>query len=189
MGARFGLSQLCQAELIAQEFGLYHVIETKYGSSSMVKRLPLLKTQGNAVLTRMPIVSHRFHYFDEGVKRLVIQVCTEQLTIFLVHLSLTYRNRQYQLERLYKLIREVDRPVILAGDFNALWGMRELELFLGATRLISANPERKPSFPSRAPKRELDFILHSPELRVTNFQIPPITFSDHAPLICDFEFC
>jgi len=188
-GGSFRTKKLCQAEVIAREFGFYHVIETKYGSGSMVKRLPLLKTQGNAVLTRMPIVSHRFHYFDEGVKRLVIQVCTEKLTIFLVHLSLTYRNRQYQLERLYKLIREVDRPVILAGDFNALWGMRELELFLGATKLISANPERKPSFPSRAPKRELDFILHSPELRVTNFQIPPVTFSDHAPLICDFEFC
>jgi endonuclease/exonuclease/phosphatase family metal-dependent hydrolase len=164
------------------------VIETKYGSASMAKRLPLLKSQGNAVLTRMPIISHRFHYFDEGVKRLVIQVCTEWLTIFLVHLSLTYRNRQYQLERLYRLIRQVDRPMILAGDFNVLWGVRELELFLGATGLTSANPEKRPSHPSRAPKRELDFILHSPELKVTNFHIPPVTYSDHAPLICDFEF-
>ncbi|MGD9948673.1 MAG: endonuclease/exonuclease/phosphatase family protein [Desulfobulbus sp.] len=187
-GGSFRTSRMCQAEIIAKQLGFYHVIETKYGSASMVKRLPLLKTQGNAVLTRMPIISHRFHYFDEGVKRLVIQVCTEHLTIFLVHLSLTYRNRQYQLERLYKLIRQVDRPMILAGDFNVLWGMRELELFLGATGLVSANPEKKPSHPSRAPKRELDFILHSPELRVTNFQIPPVTFSDHAPLICDFEF-
>ena len=107
--------------------------------------------------------------------------------MFLVHLSLTYRNRQYQLERLYRLIRQVDRPVILAGDFNALWGERELQLFLGATGLVSANPEKKPSFPSRAPKRELDFILHSPELRVAQFQIPPVIYSDHAPLICDFE--
>jgi len=187
-GGSFRTGQMCQAELIAQNLGFHHVIETKYASTAMVKRLPLLKTQGNAVLTRMPIISHRFHYFDEGVKRLVIQVCTEQLTIFLVHLSLTYRNRQYQLERLYKLIRQVDRPMILAGDFNVLWGGRELELFLGATGLVSANPEKKPSHPSRAPTRELDFILHSPELRVTNFQIPPVTFSDHAPLICDFEF-
>ena len=58
---------------------------------------------------------------------------------------------------------------------------------LGATGLVSANPEKKPSFPSRAPKRELDFILHSPELRVVHFQIPPVLYSDHAPLICDFE--
>lgn len=185
-GGSFRTGRQCQAEMVAEQLGYHHVIETKYGAGSMVHRLPLLKTQGNAILTRMPIVSHRFHYFDEGVKRLVIQVCTEYLTIFLVHLSLTYRNRQYQLERLYRLIRRVDRPLILAGDFNVLWGMRELELFLGATGLVSANPEKKPSHPSRAPKRELDFILHSPELKVVQFQIPPVTFSDHAPLICDF---
>jgi endonuclease/exonuclease/phosphatase family metal-dependent hydrolase len=174
--------------MLAEQLGYHHVIETKYGACSMANRIPLLKTQGNAVLTKMPIISQRFHYFEEGVKRLVIQVCTERLTVFLVHLSLTYRNRQCQLERLYKLIREVDRPMILAGDFNVLWGMRELELFLGATGLVSANPEKKPSHPSRAPKRELDFILHSPELHVVNFQIPHVTFSDHSPLICDFEF-
>ena len=185
-GGSFRTGQLCQAEVIAEQLGFHHVIETKYGSTSMAHRLPLLKTQGNAVLSREPIISHRFHYFDEGVKRLVIQACTERLTVFLVHLSLTYRNRQYQLERLYKLIRQVDRPVILAGDFNVLWGKRELELFLGATGLVSANPEKKPSHPSRSPKRELDFILHSPELRVTSFQIPTVTFSDHSPLICDF---
>jgi len=187
-GGSFRTDQHCQAEMIAEQLGYNHVIESKYGSASMAQRLPLLRAQGNAVLTKMPIISHRFHYFDEGMKRLIIQVCTERVTIFLVHLSLTYRNRQYQLERLYKLIREVDRPTILAGDFNVLWGMRELELFLGATGLVSANPERKPSHPSRAPKRELDFILHSPELKVVHFHIPTVTYSDHAPLVCDFEF-
>lgn len=187
-GGSFRTCQLCQAELLAEQLGYHHVIETKYGSASMAHKLPLLKTQGNAVLSREPIISHRFHYFDEGVKRLIIQACTERLTVFLVHLSLTYRNRQYQLEGLYKLIRQVNRPVILAGDFNVLWGERELELFLGATGLVSANPEKKPSHPSHSPKRELDFILHSPELQVTNFQIPTVTFSDHTPLICDFTF-
>ena len=186
-GGSFRTGRLSQAGLIAEQLGYHFVSETKYGLASVAKRLPLLRTQGNAILSRMPIISHRFHFFDEGVKRLVIQVCTEYLTVFLVHLSLTYRNRQYQFERLYRLIRQVDRPVILAGDFNVLWGKRELELFLGATGLVSANPEKKPSFPSRAPKRELDFILHSPELRVVHFQIPPVLYSDHAPLICDFE--
>ena len=186
-GGSFRTSQLCQAEVLAQQLGYYHVIETKYGVASMAQKIPLLKTQGNAILSKAPIISHRFHYFDEGVKRLIIQACTEHLTVFLVHLSLTYRNRQYQLERLYRLVRQVNRPVILAGDFNVLWGKRELDLFLGATGLASANPERKPSHPSRHPKRELDFILHSPELKVVNFQIPSVIYSDHAPLICDFE--
>lgn len=62
-----------------------------------------------------------------------------------------------------------------------------MQLFLGATGLVSANPEKNPPLPSRAPKRELDFILHSPELRRS--QIPPVIYSDHAPLICDFPRC
>lgn len=185
-GGSFRTNQFSQAEMIAQQLGYYYINETKYGASSVAQKIPLLKTQGNAILTKMPIISHRFHFFEEGVKRLIIQVCTEQLTIFLVHLSLTFRNRQYQLERLYRLIRQVNRPMILAGDFNILWGQRELDLFLGATGLMSVNPERRPSHPSRSPKRELDFILHSPELNVVNFQIPSVTYSDHAPLICDF---
>lgn len=187
-GGSFRTDQQCQARNLADQLGMYHVIETKYAFGSVAKRMPLLRTQGNAILSNMEIISHRFHYFEEGVKRLIIQACMERVTVFLVHLSLTFRNRHYQLERLYRLIREVDRPLILAGDFNVLWGDRELDLFLGATGLVSANPDKLPSFPSRAPKRELDFILHSPELNVVNFQIPGVTFSDHAPLICDFEF-
>ncbi|NLZ17108.1 MAG: endonuclease [Desulfobulbaceae bacterium] len=185
----FRTGRQSQAALIAQELGYDYVGESKYGVGAMASRLPVLKSQGNAVLSRMPIISHRFQYFDEGVKRLIIQACTEHLTVFLVHLSLTYRKRQYQLERLYRLIRKVQRPVFLAGDFNVLWGSREMELFLGATGLCSVNHERIPSHPSDQPTRELDFILHSPELRPVRFFSPTITLSDHAPLVCDFEMC
>ncbi len=183
----FRTRRLCQAKQIAHSLGHYHVVESKYGAGSVAGKVPLLNRQGNAVLSRFPIIEHRFHYFEQGVKRLVIEVKLAGLTIFLVHLSLTYRNRQYQLERLYRLIHGVEGPVIVAGDFNVLWGERELDLFLGATGLINANREGQPSHPSRAPKRQLDFILHSSELRVTDFQIPHVLYSDHAPLVCDFE--
>lgn len=183
----FRTGNLCQAEQIASSLGHYHIVETKYGLQSVAGRVPLLNRQGNAVLSRNPIQSHRFHYFEQGVKRLVIEARFEQLTVFLVHLSLTFRNRQYQLHRLHRLIREVKGPIIVAGDFNVLWGDTELELFLSATGLISANSEGQPSHPSRSPRRQLDFILHSPDLVVTDFQVPQILLSDHAPLICDFR--
>ncbi len=183
----FRTGNVSQAALIAEQLGYDYVGQGKYGVNAMVSRLPLLKTQGNAVLSRMPIISHRFQYFEEGVKRLIIQACTERLTVFLVHLSLTYRKRQYQLERLYRLIRKVERPVIVAGDFNVFWGSREMELFLGATGLCSVNHQCLPSHPSHQPVRELDFILHSPELRPVGFFRPAVTLSDHAPLVCDFE--
>ena len=108
------------------------------------------------------------------------------MTVFLVHLSLTFRQRQHQLRRLHQLVSQARGPVIVAGDFNVLWGDRELDLFLAATGLVSAYDQGRPSHPSRSPKRQLDFILYSPELEVSNFNIPMVRYSDHVPLVCDF---
>lgn len=183
----FRSEQVSQADVIARQLGFSYVAESKYGSQPMVNKVPVLNKQGNALITNRDIENHTFHYFREGFKRLVIEVKLPELTVFLVHLSLTFRKRQYQLERLHKIIQNANGPVIVAGDFNVLWGSRELELFLAATGLKSADNQGQPSHPSRKPKRQLDFILHSPELQVLNFYIPPIHLSDHAPLICDFD--
>lgn len=180
--------KICQAEIIAKTLGHDCVVETKYGAESMAHSMPILNKQGNGVLTNQEIISHELHYLAEGMKRLVIEVRLKDLTVFLVHLSLTYRKRQYQLEQLHRIVRQTKGPVILAGDFNVLWGRRELELFLSATGLRSADEQGLPSHPSHAPKRQLDFILHSKEFKVDNFYLPAVTYSDHVPLVCDFSF-
>ncbi|HDZ23941.1 MAG TPA: endonuclease [Desulfobacteraceae bacterium] len=176
-----------QAQAIAWALQHQHVFQTKYSTSSMARKMPLLNKQGNAVLTNQEIVAQRFHYFQNGVKRLVIELELENCTIFLVHLSIKFRHRQYQLQDLYGMLKNIKKPVIVAGDFNVLRGTRELELFLAATGLHNANRNGEPSHPSRAPRRQLDYIFHSPEIHITGFQIPQITLSDHTPLICDFE--
>lgn len=177
----------CQAEVIAQTLGYSHLVETKYGTSSIATRVPVLNKQSNALLTKKNVLNHQFHYFREGVKRLVIQAEFDSVVFFIVHLSLKYRHRQYQLNRLHQLVKETPKPVIIGGDFNTLWGSDELELFLAATGLQNANPDYIPSYPSHAPHRHIDFILHSRELKVNRFFIPDIQLSDHSPLICDFE--
>ncbi len=183
----FRSEKVCQAEAIASQLGYHYLTETKYSTKSLAQKVPVLNKQGNAILSNQKIISYRFHYFSEGFKRLVIEAQLPGVTVFLVHLSLSYRRRQYQLERLHKLFSSVSGPVIVAGDFNVLWGKRELELFLAATGLINANDEGKPSHPSRSPKRQLDFILHTRDLEVTDFSIPQVHYSDHAPLVCDFH--
>ena len=85
------------------------------------------------------------------------------------------------------MVTAVNKPVIVAGDFNVLWGNRELQLFLAATGLKNANRNGEPSHPSRAPRRQLDYIFHSPEIKITDFQIPQVKFSDHTPLVCEFD--
>ncbi len=183
----FRTNQQNQARTLASRISHAPVFQSKYGSGSVADMLPILNKQGNALLTNQVIQSRKFHYLNNGVKRLVIEIELEQVQIFLVHLSLRYRQRQEQLNDLYQLIDGARKPVIVAGDFNVFRGDRELDLFKAAAGLVSANPQGHPSHPSRAPKRQLDYILYSPGIKMIRFEIPQVTFSDHVPLVCDFD--
>ena len=176
-----------QADFIARSLGHFSTYECKYGVGSVNQLVPILRKQSNAFLAGPTVRGERFHYFDTGIKRLIIELELENVAIFLVHLSLKYRHRQYQLHHLYDLLRTTTKPVIVAGDFNVFWGGHELYLFTQAAGLTSANLRGLPSYPSRGPRMELDFILHSAQIRVDHFEIPDVRLSDHLPLICDFS--
>ena len=176
-----------QAEAIAAELGHFSAYGCKYGEESVNQLIPILRKQGNAFLAAPRITGERFHYFDQGIKRLIIELELDDVAIFLVHLSLKYRHRHFQLRHLYELIQKSSKPVIVAGDFNTFWGENEIFLFKKAAGLRSANIANNPTYPSRSPRMELDFILYGEEIEVTNFEIPNVGFSDHLPLICDFD--
>ena len=110
------------------------------------------------------------------------------VVIFIVHLALGRRCREAQLADLARLVQKARNPFLIAGDFNAFAGKVELRNFMTDLKLASANLSDAPTFPSRAPRWQLDFILHSPEIRITHFEVARhIRLSDHLPLICDFE--
>ncbi len=176
-----------QAAVIAKTLGHYHVYESKYAKPSLARSLPVFNKQVNAFLSSDVIHGEKFHYFNQGIKRLVIQLELRHLTVFLVHLSVRFRTRHHQLSDLYSLVKDVSKPCIVAGDFNAFWGNREIKLFLAATGLINACADGKASFPSWAPKRQLDFILHNDGIQIRDFQVPRVLLSDHLPLVCDFD--
>jgi endonuclease/exonuclease/phosphatase family metal-dependent hydrolase len=176
-----------QAEHIARHLGHYSTYECKYGTGSINQFVPILRKQGNAFLAAPGVTGERFHYFDTGIKRLIIELELEHFCVFLVHLSLKFRQRQYQLRSLHDLVVKSDKPVIVAGDFNTFWGTHEIYLFMRAARLRNANLAGLPSFPARAPRIELDFILVSEGIEVKDFRVPDVRHSDHLPLVCDFE--
>lgn len=175
-----------QAQWIAQELAYDHVYESKYGERSWARRLPVMKQQGNAFITNQTIVAQKFHFFKTGIKKLVIELEFDEFVIFLVHLSLKFRHRQRQLSHLYSLLDSINKPVIIAGDFNAFWGDHELQLFMAASKLMNANVTGDATFPSIAPRRQLDFVLHSPDIHIERFSVCPVAFSDHLPIICEF---
>jgi endonuclease/exonuclease/phosphatase (EEP) superfamily protein YafD len=117
------------------------------------------------------VTGQRFHYFDTGIKRLIIELELDQVCVFLVHLSLKYRHRQYQLRTLYDLIAGSRKPVIVAGDFNTFWGTHEIYLFMRAAGLQSANTLGLLSYPARHPRWELTSCWSVPVSRVTGFRI------------------
>lgn len=176
-----------QAETIADRLGHYHVYRSKYGENSLTRHFPVLNQQGNAFVVRDDGHKETFHYFDRGVKRLVIELEMENVSFFLIHLALGSRLRHRQLGDLYDLLQTVKKPHIVAGDFNALWGEQEIRLFQAATGLKNAHAANSPTFPSWKPKRHLDFILHSPGISIDRCWMPDIRFSDHLPIVCDFS--
>lgn len=177
----------CQVETIAEKLGHFHSYRSKYATDSWWQNIPIYNKQGNAFLAKDTIHNEKFHYFDRGMKKLVIELELEHVTFFLVHLALSYKVRQHQILHLYNMIKQTDRPYIVAGDFNAFTGGDEIKLFKSASGLKNADPTRQPSYPSRNPKRHLDFILHSPKIKVTEFRMPSVELSDHLPLVIDFE--
>jgi endonuclease/exonuclease/phosphatase family metal-dependent hydrolase len=178
---------LNQATYIADALGHYTAHQCKYGAGSINHLMPIVRKQANALLAAPRVTGERFHYFDTGIKRLIIELELDDVCIFLVHLSLKYRHRQYQLRTLHDLVVRAAKPVIIAGDFNTFWGTHEIYLFMRASGLRSANTEGLHSFPSRNPRIELDFILVSAGIEVSTFRIPAVRFSDHRPLVCDFH--
>jgi len=176
-----------QAEKLAADLGMNTSYETKYGTKSLNQILPIVRKQGNAFMAAQRVHGERFHYFDTGIKRLIIELEMDDFAIFLVHLSLKYRHRHLQLRHLYDLIAKTEKPVVVAGDFNTFWGENEIYLFMRAAGLTSANRDSVPTYPSRAPRKELDFVLYQDGINVTHFEVPDIRLSDHLPLVCDFD--
>jgi endonuclease/exonuclease/phosphatase family metal-dependent hydrolase len=176
-----------QAHQIAESLGHYSTYQCKYGTTSLNQLVPIVRKQSNAFLAAPRVEGERFHYFETGIKRLIIELELEEVCVFLVHLSLKFRHRHDQLRHLHELVKQSRKPVIVAGDFNTFWGDHEIYLFTQAAGLRSANKQGLPSYPSSTPRKELDFILHSADIDVTHFEIPHVRMSDHLPLVCDFE--
>ena len=178
---------VCQAEMMASRLGGESVFACKYDSGSFVSRSPLLKSQGNAVVSKLPILSAQEYHMSRGMKRTLLEVEFDTFSLFLAHLSLGYATRQIQIAEITERVLKSKKPVLLAGDGNTYRGESELKALLDATGLKNANEANTPTYPSRIPSLALDFILHSPKIAVKSFTVPKISLSDHLPLVVDFS--
>lgn len=155
---------------------------------------PILDKQANAIISKYHISKVTYHLFDRGTKRVVIEATIShpfKMTLLLAHLALGKHARARQIHELIDIVNQAQKPAILMGDFNTFHGAEEIQELLQKTHLkdmITLDHESLPlTEPAWHPKRRLDYILTSPEIKVDKYSVLNFHFSDHLPLMIDFE--
>ncbi|QQS58675.1 endonuclease/exonuclease/phosphatase family protein [Candidatus Peregrinibacteria bacterium] len=161
-------------------------ISSKYAEKSLISKIDFLRSKSNAVLLKKPLPIHK-HYFGHGIKRLLYEIVVRpDISIFLVHFSLSHRARAHQIQELRSLIRQREK-VVICGDFNIFGGLHELDPLLRHTHLHVVNKRGDVTFPAVHPKIALDLFLCSKSLTVKDIQVLSGAFSDHCPVLFEFE--
>jgi len=146
---------------------------------------------GDALLTRLPVLSFRSHPLPRagaptGAQALaaVVRVGEHELGVVGTHLQPPPgAGPAAQAERVAAIATELadgDRPVVVAGDLNITPKDPEFVTFLDAgllDGLVDARPVK--TFPADRPDEEIDHVLATPNLTVSEVDAPAGTASDH----------
>jgi endonuclease/exonuclease/phosphatase family metal-dependent hydrolase len=96
---------------------------------SKLSKLPLTRGKCNGFMARRPY-PFQLLYLSHGSKRLLYRIVLEEgLTLYFTHLALGKRTRTLQLKELRGLADNEPGDVLIAGDFNILAGLEELDTF------------------------------------------------------------
>lgn len=145
--------------------------------------------QGNAIVSRYPITIGRNIRLPGqrqprhvGEAQLTLE--GERIEILVTHLSLEQRFRKWQIPDLARMVDATLGHVILAGDFNI---KKESEMDLLLQSKLQKVIDSK-TFPSWNPKRPLDHIFLTEELRVVKSSVyTKKRFSDHLMTMVEME--
>ncbi len=187
-----------EVRFLEEKLGFRNFIEKiKYplhGWLRLFHHVPILNKQANALISRFKISKVRYHVFHEGTKRMVIEAlvhCPKPVTLLVAHLALGKRARAKQIKELITIVNDIRNPVILMGDFNTFHGETEIKKLLQQTHLkdkIGLDKKSLPlTEPAWHPTKRLDYILTSPKIKVRKYSVLKFHFSDHLPLMIEFE--
>ena len=97
-----------------------------------------------------------------------------------------FQKRNQQLQELAKLSR-LSKNTLLFGDFNSSFGSPLYLKLLKESALTSASAPFSRTWPSSLPILGIDHILHSPSLKLINFEVLQDIGSDHLPIMAKFS--
>ena len=102
------------------------------------------------------------------------------LAVCILHLALGWRARRRQLDSIRELAARYPY-LVLMGDFNCDCDSRALKELVADTDLRGLDCALK-TFPSWCPRRNLDHILVSENLRIIGARVLDYSVSDHLPV-------
>jgi endonuclease/exonuclease/phosphatase family metal-dependent hydrolase len=200
--AKLGTDVLAVQEILlsqAEEISKRIAVPFTFGAA----RLHAGEPYGNAVYTRLPVVSHESHDITVPGReprqclRVLLQLPdASTINFFAVHLGTSFTERPKQARQLLSqrilLAPEADAHRILAGDFNE-WTNG------AATRLLSEHLQsaditmhlkRRSTYPGVFPFMHLDHIYYDDCFQLKEMHLDrsklSLIASDHLPLVAAF---
>jgi endonuclease/exonuclease/phosphatase family metal-dependent hydrolase len=156
---------------------------------------------GNAVLTRLPVVSQTTHRIPPAsesglsVHEVVVEAAPgRRVSVVSVHLAGTAAERMAQADTVTVRFADRAHPVILAGDFNGRPDDEVVGRLRGAWRVAVKRGDPR-TYPADRPSREIDFVMWRPGAEgseaglrlLRNFVGEERLASDHRPVVADFR--
>jgi endonuclease/exonuclease/phosphatase family metal-dependent hydrolase len=159
---------------------------------------------GTALLSRVPYTDSLSHTFapsppttDKGfVMGKVLWNPDGQLqepmaiSIISVHLDFSRKKvRDAQIEEMRAMLPDIEKPVIILGDFNTDWTSdgSALKTIVENGALKVYQPESKDLGTYKKGKHRLDWILISKDLEFASYEVPQVNLSDHLPVLAGIK--
>jgi len=147
---------------------------------------------GNAILTRLRVRDVRTRSIppSAGSALTVLEVVfpgvgSGSLSVVSVHLAGSPEERHAQADSVTSYFADVDRPVVLAGDFNSRRGDLVMRTLGQAWQIVPKEGDPN-TYPADVPDREIDFVMFRPlgALEVLEHRVvdEPVA-SDHRPIL------
>jgi endonuclease/exonuclease/phosphatase family metal-dependent hydrolase len=146
---------------------------------------------GIGLLSRFPILASANHVLPEGREpRTALDARVQlpdgdELILCSIHFYATEEERLAQAETVVELYRDLETPMILAGDFNSRPGSVVMELIEGHWVNTDKGEDRF-TMSATNPRSEIDFILYRPADRFEVVSIDVLdepVISDHRPVL------
>ncbi|MEM9101720.1 MAG: endonuclease/exonuclease/phosphatase family protein [Pseudomonadota bacterium] len=154
------------------------------------RNLGKLAQYSNGLLSRFPLQKVEFHRLPgfipgRGAIRVFLGPSDNPLAIIIVHLALSGRARRHQLAYIAELCKE-NKHIIVMGDTNCSAEQVLFTLNDAGVHLYSHN-QRISTFPSWAPRREIDHIFVSQNMSIKAVHHHRDQPSDHIPVSMEIE--